>query len=127
MSVNPVSRIISFLVVLALIAGVFMGGFLYGLKERAPAAIANAPPIPAPEPAPVILPILITYYATSHYEFAESLSLEDARAILEMARSSHQFYVDSPEKIKHGFGVEYEIGWVDKYDRLEKLFIELSK
>ncbi len=121
------SRIILWVVLLALLASIFMGGYYCRYKEEPTPALADESPVPEPESPPLAIPIPIHYYSTSHYEFAEDITIEEARGIIEMARSSHQYFYENPDRIKHTHGVEYEIGWVDKYNKLEKLIIKLSE
>ncbi len=74
----------------------------------------------------VYIPVPVYLTSTSKLDFDSPITVEQARHIIEMARSTHYYYTQHPEKIQHGHGIEYELMWVKRYQQLDQLILRLE-
>lgn len=97
-------------------------GYFKGYDAYEPRYIIVEKPVPFEVPLPIPIPL----YAISQHRFVGNITVEEGLAIIEMARSSHQFYADNQELIEHSYGKAYEEAWIDRYNQLEDLIVKLG-
>jgi len=69
----------------------------------------------------VEVPVIFPMYSTCPIRYVDPITIDEGLAIIEMAKATHQLYVDYPEMIRHKYGVTYEEMWVDRYQQLGNL------
>lgn len=106
---------------LLLLVGFLLGAY-YEYWNNEPVIITEY--VTQTENKTVYIPVPIPLRSDSIFIYEEPITIEEARDIIQMARTTHQYFVEHPDEIPHDRGLEYEETWVERYNQLENFIME---